>query len=98
MKMLVTGGTGFLGRRLAAFLLERDHHVRIMGRNMVPVASLLELGATPVVADLRDKKAVISACSGVDIVFHAGALSAPWGKRADFFEINVGGTEAVLAG
>ncbi len=98
MNMLVTGGTGFLGRRLAMALLERGHSVRIMGRNMAPVQALLAQGARPVVADLRDREAVIAACAGVDVVFHVGALSAPWGKRADFFETNVGGTEAVLAG
>jgi 2-alkyl-3-oxoalkanoate reductase len=98
MEALVTGGTGFLGKRLAAMLLERGHHARIMGRNMAPVAPLIALGATPIVADLRDTDAVMAACAGVDVVFHAGALSAPWGKRADFFVTNVGGTEAILAG
>ncbi|HVB72489.1 MAG TPA: NAD-dependent epimerase/dehydratase family protein [Ktedonobacteraceae bacterium] len=98
MEMLVTGGTGFLGKRLAAMLLYEGHHVRIMGRNMASVSALLAQGAMPFVADLRDKDAVMAACAGVDVVFHAGALSAPWGKRADFFAINVGGTEAVLAG
>ena len=98
MNMLVTGGTGFLGKRLAMALLERGHRVRILGRNMAPVQALLAQGARPVVADLRDRDAVIAACAGVDVVFHVGALSAPWGRRADFFETNVGGTESVLAG
>lgn len=97
MEALVTGGTGFLGKRLAAMLLERGHQARIMGRNMAPVAPLIARGATPIVADLRDTDAVMAACVGVDVVFHAGALSAPWGKRADFFATNVSGTEAVLA-
>src|ERR1700730_12367477 len=98
MNMLVTGGTGFLGKRVAVVLLERGHRVRILGRNMAPVQALLVQGARPVVADLRDREAIIAACAGVDVVFHVGALSAPWGRRADFFETNVGGTEAVLAG
>src|SRR5436305_13596131 len=98
MDMLVTGGTGFLGKRLAMGLLERGHRIRILGRNMAPVQALLAHGARPVVADLRDREAVIAACAGVAVVFHVGALSAPWGKRAAFFETNVGGTESVLAG
>lgn len=98
MDSLVTGGTGFLGRHLARRLLERGDRVYLLGRNMTAVKPLLESGAVPVVADLRDRDAVIAACSGVEVVFHAGALSAPWGKRADFFESNLGGTEAVLAG
>lgn len=98
MNVLITGGTGFLGRHLAAALLQRGHSVRLMGRNFAPVKALLEQGAMPVAVDLRDREAVIAACADVEIVFHVGALSAPWGKRADFYAINVGGTGAVLVG
>lgn len=98
MDVLVTGGTGFLGQHLAAMLLDCGHNVRLMGRNMASARVLLERGATPVVADLREKDAVMTACEGAEVVYHAGALSAPWGRRADFFEINIGGTESVLAG
>ncbi len=98
MDVLVTGGTGFLGQHLAAMLLARGDSVRLLGRNMTAAKALLERGAVPVVADLRQRDAIMSACEGVEVVYHAGALSAPWGRLADFFEINVGGTEAVLAG
>ena len=98
MEILVTGGTGFLGRHLAQGLLERAHRVRIMGRNFSGVADLLQSGALPVRADLRDRTAVLEACRGVEAVFHVGALSAPWGPRRDFHQINVGGTASVLAG
>ncbi|MEO8287530.1 MAG: NAD-dependent epimerase/dehydratase family protein [Chloroflexota bacterium] len=100
MEILVTGGTGFLGRHLSRALLDDGHHVRVMGRNMAQpgVQSLLSDGAMPVVADLRDRAAVEEACRGVEVVFHVGALSAPWGRRSSFFEINVGGTRSVLMG
>ncbi|HXR65804.1 MAG TPA: NAD-dependent epimerase/dehydratase family protein [Ktedonobacteraceae bacterium] len=98
MNILVTGGTGFLGRHLAAALLERSAKVFLLGRNFAPVEDLLAKGAVPVEADLRDGAAVREACKGMEVVYHAGALSAPWGKRADFFATNVGGTEALLAG
>jgi nucleoside-diphosphate-sugar epimerase len=98
MNILVTGGTGFLGRHLAATLLERGARVSLLGRNFAPVEDLLARGAVPVKADLRDGAAVQKACKGMEVVYHAGALSAPWGKRADFFATNVGGTEALLAG
>jgi len=97
MKILVTGGTGFLGRYLARALLADSNQVRLLGRDFEHTSSLLAAGATPVVADLRDRARVSAACAGVDVVYHAGALSAPWGRRSDFYEINVGGTEAVLA-
>lgn len=98
MEILVTGGTGFLGQHLAGALLENGHHVRLLGRDFAQVQALVAAGAMPVVADLRAREAVSAACAGVEVVYHVGALSAPWGRRADFYEINVGGTKAVLAG
>jgi nucleoside-diphosphate-sugar epimerase len=97
MKILVTGGTGFLGQHLAKALLADGHQVRLLGRHFEQTSLLLAAGATPVVADLRDRESVSQACAGVDVVYHVGALSAPWGRRSDFYEINVGGTEVVLA-
>jgi 2-alkyl-3-oxoalkanoate reductase len=98
MNILVTGGTGFLGLHLTKALLAQHHHVRILGRDFTRVASLIAAGATPVLADLRDEMAVRHACQGVDIVYHVGALSAAWGKRADFYAINVSGTQSVIVG
>jgi nucleoside-diphosphate-sugar epimerase len=83
---------------LARALLEQGHNLRLMGRDMAPARALIAAGARQVVADLRDPAAVIAACAGIDAVYHVGALSAAWGRRADFFAINVDGTAAVLAG
>jgi nucleoside-diphosphate-sugar epimerase len=98
MDILVTGGTGFLGQHLAKKLLDEGHRVRLLGRDFAQVKHLLERGAIPIAVDLRDRDAVSVACAGVAAVYHAGARSEPWGKRADFYAINVGGTEAVIAG
>jgi len=99
MEILVTGGTGFLGQHLSQALLADGHSVRLMGRDFSQpgVQALISSGAKPIQADLRNPAAVGEACRGADVVFHLGALSAPWGRRADFFSINVGGTASVLA-
>jgi nucleoside-diphosphate-sugar epimerase len=100
MEILVTGGTGFLGRHLVRALLSAGHNVRLLGRNMNDpnVRALLHAGAVPIRADLRDHSSVSDACKRMEIVFHVGALSAPWGKRAEFFATNLGGTRSVVAG
>lgn len=98
MRILITGGTGFLGRRTAALALARGHRVRLLGRDFGAVGEALAAGAEAHRADLRDPAAIRRACAGMDAVIHAGALSAPWGPRADFFAVNVGGTAAVIAG
>jgi nucleoside-diphosphate-sugar epimerase len=98
MEALITGGTGFVGRHLARRLLAQGDSVRVLGRNFAGVQDLIAAGATPIAADLRDVKSVITACKGAEVIFHAGALSEPWGKRRDFFAVNVDGTQAVIAG
>ncbi len=94
MKVLVTGGTGFLGSHLVDALLGQGHEVFAMGRNFQGWSC----AAKPIRADLRDRAAVMKACSGMDAVFHAGALSAAWGSKEDFFETNVEGTRRVVDG
>jgi 2-alkyl-3-oxoalkanoate reductase len=98
MRILVTGGTGFVGRHLVRALLGRGHHVWMLGRSLDRAQALLDAGAIAVQADLRNREQIIAACARMDAVFHVGALSAPWGRSADFHAINVGGTEHVIAG
>jgi nucleoside-diphosphate-sugar epimerase len=88
MRILVTGGTGFVGRRLAEALLASGHAVRVLGRNEAACRDLAAAGAEVVRGDLRDAAAVTAACHGCAAVYHVGALSAPWGRSADFHAVN----------
>ena len=98
MRVLVTGATGFLGRRLASALVEHGHQVRVLVRNpSVDDADIMN-GAEIWRGDLSDPKTVIAACADVEVVQHAGALSAPWGPKPEFYATNVGGTQAVIDG
>ena len=70
IKSLVTGGAGYFGDLLIRKLLERGYSVRILDINL-PADNYPE---TEVVqADIRDPHAVLSACEGIDVVFHNAA-------------------------
>jgi nucleoside-diphosphate-sugar epimerase len=96
MKALVTGGGGFLGSRIVQMLQARGDEVVALGRSRYPHHE--RAGIRTIRADLRDANAIRESCRGVDVVFHAGALPAIWGRRKTFRDINVTGTEHVIAG
>jgi nucleoside-diphosphate-sugar epimerase len=94
---LVTGATGGLGLALVAALLAEGYAVRATGRDPAAAARLAAMGAEVALADLAEDPGVAARlCQGVDVVFHAAALSSPWGPAKTFERINVGVTRALL--
>jgi nucleoside-diphosphate-sugar epimerase len=98
MNVLITGGTGFLGKQLALKLRSLGDYVTVLGRNQSIGTQLEAVGLRFVAADLRDQQAIAAACQGQDCVFHCGALSSPWGNRQEFYDINVLGTRHLVQG
>jgi len=96
MNILVTGGSGFLGRRLVARLLAGGHTVSVLGRT--PAQDLAAQGVRFIRASLDDAAAVSTACTGIETVFHTAAKVGVWGRYDDFFRTNVLGTRALLKG
>ena len=94
MKVLVTGGGGFLGRYLVEQLLERGDQVTVFARGDYP--ELKQVGAGLVRGDLQDGQAVNKACAGMDVVFHVAAKPGIWGSWESFYQPNVLGTQHVL--
>jgi UDP-glucose 4-epimerase len=78
MRILVTGGSGFIGSHLTEHLLQQGHHVLVVDDlstgsrdNLRLVASHPELSV--VVADLGDPDLVHRLCQGIDAVYHLAA-------------------------
>ena len=94
--VLVTGGTGFLGRRLVERLLSQGRRVAILGRTRAP--ELEARGVRFIAASLDDVAAVRAACAGAATVFHTAAKVGVWGRFDDFFRTNVIGTRAIVEG
>jgi farnesol dehydrogenase len=94
MNVLVTGGTGYLGRAVVHALAARGHQLVIFARQ----ASLSGLPGKTIDGDVRDGAALERAAAGCDAVSHSAALVSIWRRRpADFDDINVGGLHNVLA-
>jgi len=88
-KILITGGTGSLGRALTKYLLKENvDQIRIFSRNennqiimerSFPNEDRLRFH----IGDIRDKERLLRSMEGIDVVFHTAAL-----KHVDIIEYN----------
>jgi len=95
MKALVTGASGFIGRRLTAALARRGHRVACLVRKTSRTACLEGLQVELVVGDLRDPASLDAAVAGRDWVFHLGGVVQAAGEPA-FEAVNVQGTRHLV--
>ena len=96
MKLLVTGGGGFLGQALCRALQARGHEVASFSRSRH--AALDALGVRQLQGDLANRAAVLAAfAEGFDAVLHNAAKAGTWGSHQSYFEANVTGTRNVIA-
>lgn len=95
VSVLITGGYGYLGARIAHYLLSQGHSVRLFGRKKP--APFLQ-GAETIEGNILDEKSVGEACSGMEAVIHlASANQEICGKDPPLGEkINVEGTRIVV--
>jgi farnesol dehydrogenase len=94
MRVLVTGGTGYLGSAIVRALERAGHEPVVFARR----ATALSPGRRAIDGDVRETPAVTRAAEGCDAICHTAALVAVWRPDpAEFDAINVGGLQSVLA-
>lgn len=94
MKVLVTGGTGFLGSAIVRMLIDKGHTAVSFSRGDYP--HLRATGMDIQRGDLTDMKALRQAASGCDAVIHTAAKAGVWGPAEDYERTNVQGTRNVI--
>ena len=95
MNILVTGGSGFIGRNLVKLLKEEGNTVATLDiRDKNSVADY------HIISDVRNLHMVQNACKGMDYVFHLAAVTSPpefENPLGEGYSVNVLGTYNVLA-
>ena len=94
MRVLVTGGGGFLGGAVVRGLLARGDDVVSVARSDYP--ELRALGVRTVRGDLADPGVALRAADGCDAVVHVAAKAGIWGTPAQFERSNVEATLSVI--
>ena len=95
MRVLITGGGGFLASAIIERLVARGDEVRSFARCRYP--RLDGLGVQQVQGDLADAEAVATAAKGCGLVLHVAARAGYWGPFQEYYRTNVTGTANVLA-
>lgn len=99
MRVLVTGGAGFIGSHLANQLRRQGHSVRVLDDLSAGDPARLAPGIHLNRGDVKDVPKLWSLLQGVDVVFHLAALvSVPASVLypREYNDVNVGGTVSLL--
>ncbi len=94
MKVLVTGGGGFLGSAIARQLNARGDTVIAYQRR--PAPDLETLGIQCIRGDVADAAALENALAGCDAVIHTAGKAGVWGPAHEYHRVNVTGTDNVI--
>ncbi|MBP6861694.1 MAG: NAD-dependent epimerase/dehydratase family protein [Neisseriaceae bacterium] len=94
-QVLLTGASHGLGRNAAAFLAAQGIAYRGVGRSAEALAQLPGQQVAPAAVNLTQLGAqeMAALLAGCDTVWHCAALSSPWGRYQDFYDINYAVTE-----
>ncbi|MFP5459351.1 MAG: NAD-dependent epimerase/dehydratase family protein [Bacteriovoracia bacterium] len=97
MRILITGGGGFLGTWIVKELLKNSHYL-VTNFSRHSYEHLADLGVPTIRGDIAHLPDVEHALSqGFDAIIHTASLVGMWGRGEEFDRINVTGTENLLA-
>jgi dihydroflavonol-4-reductase len=99
MRVFLTGGTGFIGARVAGVVRGRGDDVVALVRSEARAAALRDLGCTLVEGGVTSAEALERGMEGCDVVLHVAGVykvGIPASERPAMYEANVTGTERVL--
>jgi dihydroflavonol-4-reductase len=97
MRVLVTGGTGFVGKPTVGRLLEAGHRVRCLVRRTSHTRELEKLGCELAYGDVTEKASVLEGVRGCDWLVHLANVYSFWEKdKGVYRRINVDGTRNVM--
>jgi nucleoside-diphosphate-sugar epimerase len=92
MRIIVTGGSGFIGTRFVSELLKVGHCVTIFDKNIS-----FKYPDITIVGDIRDTDAVIKAASGHNAIYHLAAEHADDVRPESlYYDVNIGGAKNII--
>jgi len=94
MRVLITGGSGFLGLHLARYFAKKKYEIVVLDLQSFDKKEY-PTGVTLIQGDVRDLKTVRLAMRGVDLVIHAAAALPLWSAE-DIYTTNIDGTKNIL--
>lgn len=92
--VLVTGASGFLGKRVVETLVQGGYRVRALARKLSNIEPLRQAGVEIFFGDVASEKSLEPAFSGIDYVIHAAADTG--GSEEDGKVSTIQGTENIL--
>ena len=97
MKILVTGGTGFIGGSLAERLVKEGHEVRCLVRKTSNVSFLDKLGVEKIYGDIENISSLETAMKDIDTVYNMVGILGKWKIPEEiFWRTHVNGTKNIL--